>query len=251
VNPEPGEEPISLEDVGLYGPQVRIGRGCAVKTFSQGIQNEPKETWCLMFDEGGTRHGVRTTNFAEVYNFVLRGSRPLSLVGIIEFFMYRTIKYFYQMSKLADEILRNTQMVYCTKMTEYLDKAQGKALLHKVTTQPLYQFAENEIMQRYKVECKGKTHLGPSREKAQQVAELGNKICRCSCRKPQLLHIPCSHVIGLCYELQQFNYRRHMPWYYDRKLLRTLGTEQFRTTSCMVLLLRTPRKCCAHTKSRS
>jgi hypothetical protein len=35
VNPEPREEPISLEDVGLDGPQVRRRRGRAVKTFSQ------------------------------------------------------------------------------------------------------------------------------------------------------------------------------------------------------------------------
>jgi hypothetical protein len=35
VNPEPREEPISLEDVLLYGPQVRRRRrGHAVKTFS-------------------------------------------------------------------------------------------------------------------------------------------------------------------------------------------------------------------------
>jgi hypothetical protein len=43
VNPEPGEEPISLEDVRLDGSQVRRRRGHAVKTFSQWIQNEPKE----------------------------------------------------------------------------------------------------------------------------------------------------------------------------------------------------------------
>jgi hypothetical protein len=96
VNHEPREELISLEDVGLDGPQVRRRRGCVVKTFSRWIQNEPKEKWCLMFDEGGARHGIRTTNFAEVYNYVLRGSRPLPLVGIIEFFMYRTMQYFYQ-----------------------------------------------------------------------------------------------------------------------------------------------------------
>jgi hypothetical protein len=65
VNPEPREEPISLEDVGLDGPQVRRRRGCAVKTFSQWIQNEPKEKWCLLFDEGGARHGIKTTNFVE------------------------------------------------------------------------------------------------------------------------------------------------------------------------------------------
>jgi hypothetical protein len=35
---------------------------------------------CLMFDEGGARHGIKTTNFAEVYNCVLCGSRPLPLV---------------------------------------------------------------------------------------------------------------------------------------------------------------------------
>jgi hypothetical protein len=43
VNPEPREESISLEDVGLDGPQVRQRRWRAVKTFSQWIQNEPKE----------------------------------------------------------------------------------------------------------------------------------------------------------------------------------------------------------------
>jgi hypothetical protein len=82
-----------------------------------------------MFDEGKARHGIKTAKFVEVYNCVLRGSRPLPLVGIIEFFMYRTMLYFHQRSKIADEVLRNTQMRYCaTRMTEYLTKAQGKAL---------------------------------------------------------------------------------------------------------------------------
>ena len=35
-----------------------------------------------------------TTNLAEVYNWVLRGVRSLALVGIIEFFLYRTCEYF-------------------------------------------------------------------------------------------------------------------------------------------------------------
>jgi hypothetical protein len=48
VSTEPGEEPVSLEDVGLDGPNVRRRRGRAVKTFSQWIQNEPKEKWSLL-----------------------------------------------------------------------------------------------------------------------------------------------------------------------------------------------------------
>jgi hypothetical protein len=35
-----------------------------------------------------------TTNFAEDYNAVLRGARAQPLVGIIEFFLYRTMQYF-------------------------------------------------------------------------------------------------------------------------------------------------------------
>jgi hypothetical protein len=93
-------------------------------------------------------------------------------------------------------------MRYYTNMTECLTKAQGKALKHKVTTQHLHQSDDNEIMWSYEVECEGKMHLGPQSEKAFQVAEVGNQICRCTCRKPLLLHIPCSHVVAVCYELQ-------------------------------------------------
>jgi hypothetical protein len=109
-----------------------------VKNFSQWIQNEPKEKWCLLFDEGGAGHGIKTTNFAESYNCVLRGARPLPLFSIIEFFMYHTMLYFHTRSQVVDEVMRNTQMRYCTNMIEYLNKAQDKALKQKVTMQPLH-----------------------------------------------------------------------------------------------------------------
>jgi hypothetical protein len=72
-----------------------------VNTFSQWIENEPKEKWCLLHDTGGVRYGIKTTNFVEVYNAVLRGARCYPLVGIIEFFMYRTMKYFYERANAA------------------------------------------------------------------------------------------------------------------------------------------------------
>jgi hypothetical protein len=225
VNPVPGEEPISLEDVGFDGPQVRRRRGHAVKTFSQWIKNEPKEKWCLLFDEGGARHGIKTTNFAESYNSVLRGSRPLPLAGIIEFFMYSTMLYFHTRRQKVDEVMRNTQMRHCTNMTVYLNKAQDKALKHKVLAQPLYQSDENKIMWSYEVECKGKLRLGSKREKAFQIAELGNQICRCTCQKPLLRHIPCTHVIAVCYELQQFNFQRYAPWYYNKETIRNIWNQ--------------------------
>jgi hypothetical protein len=178
-----------------------------------------------MFDAGGARHGIKTTNFAEVYNCVLLGARHLPLVGIIEFFMYRTMLYFHTRSQIEDEVMRNTQMRHCTKMTEYLSKAQDKALKHKVTTQPLQQSDDNEITWSFEVECEGKMRLGPQREKTFQVAEVGNQICRYTCRKLQLFHIPCSHVVIVCYELQQFSFHRYVPCYYSKQTVRNIYFE--------------------------
>jgi hypothetical protein len=107
VSTEPGEEPVSLEDVGLDAQNVRRRRGCAVKTFSQWILNEPKEKWSLLFDKGGVRHRIMTTNFAEVYNAILRGARAQPLVGITEFFLYRTMKYFLDRANAAHAAMQD------------------------------------------------------------------------------------------------------------------------------------------------
>ena len=162
MSPDPGEELVSLEDVKLDGSNVRRRRGRAVKTFSQWIENEPKEKWCLMFDEGGARHEIKTINFAEVYNCMLRGARALPLVGIIEFFLYRTMQYFVDRSKVVHEAMLNRHLVYCNKMTEYLEKAQRKALLHRATAEPLQLFGNDVFRFRFGVECKAKGGLDPT-----------------------------------------------------------------------------------------
>jgi hypothetical protein len=106
--------------VGLDAPNVKRRRGHAVKTFNQWIQNVPKEKWTLPFDKGGVTHGIMTTNFVEVYNVVLRGARAQPLVGIIEFFLYRTMKYFLDRANAAHAAMQYPQKVYSTWMTEYL-----------------------------------------------------------------------------------------------------------------------------------
>jgi hypothetical protein len=93
-----------------------------VKTFSQWIQNEPKEKWCLLFDKGGVKHGIMTTNFAKVYNVVLRGARAQPLVGIIEFFLYHIMKYFLERANATHAAMQDPQKLYSTWMTEYLNK---------------------------------------------------------------------------------------------------------------------------------
>nr|ABA97178.2 transposon protein, putative, Mutator sub-class [Oryza sativa Japonica Group] len=54
------------------------------------ILHESKEKWAKVYDTGGARYGIMTTNLAEVYNWVMRGVRGLPLVGIVEFILHGT-----------------------------------------------------------------------------------------------------------------------------------------------------------------
>jgi hypothetical protein len=63
--------------------------------------------------------------------------------------------YFNIRRQKANEVMRNTQMRYCTNMTEYLNKAQDKAIKHKVIARPLYQSDENEICGAMRLSAKG------------------------------------------------------------------------------------------------
>ena len=102
-------------------------------------------------------------------------------------------------------------------MTEYLEKAQRKALLHRATAEPV-QLSGNDVFRfRFGVECKAKGGLGPTRQRIHQKTELGNQICRCSCYKSQRLHRPCTHVIAACYEIRDFNHNRYVPEYYEKE----------------------------------
>lgn len=61
-----GEEPESLCALPTDGPQTRRRPSSSIKIFAEWIANEPKQKWCLLYDEGGVRFGIMTTNLAEV-----------------------------------------------------------------------------------------------------------------------------------------------------------------------------------------
>ena len=67
-----------------------------------------------------------TTNLAEVYNWVLRGVRSLSLVGIVEFFLYRICEYFRDRYAVAQKDMADNRKVYGYKITEYMEAAFKK-----------------------------------------------------------------------------------------------------------------------------
>jgi hypothetical protein len=48
-----------------------------------------KSKWPLAFDEGGYRYGIKITNISEVFNFVLKGIRALSVSGIVDYTFHK------------------------------------------------------------------------------------------------------------------------------------------------------------------
>ena len=62
------------------------------------------------------------TNHAECYNMVMRRVRGFPLIGIIEFIMYRCIKYFRERYASAASLLHDLGVRFCGRVNEYMKK---------------------------------------------------------------------------------------------------------------------------------
>ncbi|XP_066166193.1 uncharacterized protein [Oryza sativa Japonica Group] len=168
--------------------------GEQIRKFSQWIENEPKEKWAKTYDTGGARYGIMTTNLAEVYNWVMRGVRGLPLVGIVEFILHGTCKYFRERFQAVFPSMPNNNILFGTFMEKKLAEWRAKAMKHRALVQGTQQH-------RFEVLCQDKAGRGIYRKRVKQECVLKDDgTCHCSCRKPTLLHRPCTHVISAASE---------------------------------------------------
>jgi hypothetical protein len=112
--------------------RTRRRSGSAVKTFSEWIENKPKEKWALLYDTNGARYGIITTNFAEVYNWMMRGVRRLPLVVIIEFIVHGCTDYFRDPFTKNQAYMQDPDRHFGSTMTDYMTKKAASAQLHHV-----------------------------------------------------------------------------------------------------------------------
>ncbi|WVZ66532.1 hypothetical protein U9M48_015737 [Paspalum notatum var. saurae] len=169
--------------------------GRTAKSFSQWIQDKPKEKWALLYDTNGRRYGIMTTNYAERYNMVMRSSRGIPLVGVVEFILYGCAKYFRERYMSISADLSNASVLFGRTITKYMETKTDKAQIHNAR---LLGTREN----RFEVSCRDRSRRGVRRERTVQETVIGNDgTAHCSCMKPTLLHLPCSHVLAACREL--------------------------------------------------
>src|SRR5438045_5245458 len=125
---------------------------------------------------------------------VMRGVRCLPLVGIVEFIMYGCAKYFRDRYHAVSLTVNNPAMVFRNRITEYMHKKITKAQQHNVRPMGTRE-------QMVEVACKDRSRRGVRGERVLQECLLREDgTTACTCHKPKLLHLPCSHVIAACVE---------------------------------------------------
>nr|ABA91612.1 retrotransposon protein, putative, Ty3-gypsy subclass [Oryza sativa Japonica Group] len=188
---EGDEPPIPLGALHDDPPTMRKRSGSSIRNFTQWIENEPKEKWSLLFDTDGSRYGIMTTNLAEVYNWVMRGVRVLPLVAIVEFILHGTQAYFRDRYKKIGPSMADNNIVFGNVVTKYMEDKIKKARRHRVV-------AQGTQVHRYEIMCVDRSRRGIYRKQAVQECVLkADGGCTCSCMKPKLHHLPCSHILAV------------------------------------------------------
>jgi len=130
-----------------------------------------------------------TTNMVEVYNWVLKACRSLPLVAIVECILRGTMAYLRECFQQAAVVVQSPQFVYCKKMTEIIDKISAKGTLHRV-----HFIGNQDYFFKVSVRDNGGVGMGSSMVTMECQFWPETNTCVCSCNKPKLLHMPCSHV---------------------------------------------------------
>jgi hypothetical protein len=168
----------------------------AVKTFSEWIENELKEKWALLYDTDGARYGIMTTNFAEVYNWRLRGVRGLPLVAIVEIIVRGCTDYFRDRFTKNQAFMQDPNKYFGKIMIEYMTKKASSAQLHHVR-----QCSTQEL--KFEVAPKDRARRGMRRQTPVKECILKfDGTCCCSCMRLKLLHVPCSQVMATCADIR-------------------------------------------------
>lgn len=187
------EEPEGLEPIPNEAPSItrRRKRGRATKCFTEWVEFEPREKWSLLYDTDGSRYGVMTTNLAEVYNWVMKNTRPLPLVAILEGITRGTQKYLCKRYSMASLNLSKPSVKYSPAITQYMDEKSKKGGIHRV-----WPAGNRELLFEIRLRDKSGVGIGTTDITLECTLWPEYHACKCNCNKPYLLHRPCSHVLA-------------------------------------------------------
>ena len=154
-------------------------------------QMENKSKWALAFDDG-CRYGICNTNISEVLNKVLKGVCAMPISAIVEYTFYKVNSYFVHRWEKANQQIasRPNQDLWGKGAMKLLTKA-GKAAAGMS--------AELFDPTTYVYSVRTATALTVGGEMTGgRIYKVDLTSATCTCCVPQLLHVPCSHMIAAC-----------------------------------------------------
>ena len=134
--------------------------------------------------------------------------------------MYGYTRYFRERYQAAAVLLNDLGVIFCNRVTNFMKEKIEKAQYHRVVSMGTKD-------QRFEVSRKNMTGQGVRRQMVVQdclITPEGKVFC--ICKKPQLLHLPCSHVIAACSE-SELEPEVFISEYYRKKPLCTLGAMRY------------------------
>src|SRR5438132_2049391 len=150
-----------------------------------------------------------TTNIAQSFNKILKGVQSLPLCAIIELTFYRTVEYF----RDYDNQAQGCTTRFAPRVHMVLDARRANAQHHRTR---IFDRRNNE----FEVLCHHKYASGYSTGDTVQQCTVGPTEAKCTCNKPKVEHIPCSHVLAACRELGGNDGGQYVSWFYTTEALR-------------------------------
>ena len=152
---------------------------------------ELRTKWARAYDEDGRRYGQMTSNMAECFNRVLKGVRALPVTAIVQYTFDKLREYFLKYSietckQIAGENKKKYKFKFPPKVEKWMTFQSRKADSQTAT---LY----NNVDWMYEVKEPGGT-TNDGEQHGNRSFKVYLSECHCSCRRPSLVHLACSHL---------------------------------------------------------
>ena len=152
---------------------------------------ELRAKWARAYDEDGRRYGQMTSNMAECFNRVLKGVHALPVTAIVQYTFDKLRAYFLKYSQeIDDQIAGENKKKYKYQFPPKVDKwmvFQSRKADSQTAT--LY----NNEDWTYEVNEPGGT-TNDGQQHGNRAFKVSLSLCDCSCGRPRLLHLACSHL---------------------------------------------------------
>ncbi|XP_078168519.1 uncharacterized protein LOC144563019 [Carex rostrata] len=183
-----------------------------VKVGTKPEEESAYHLWALC-EDGGYRYGIMTVNWNECAFNIFPRIQELPITALVELTCTKSAEIFAGRKEAASKIEVEKQL-WSDKVTATLEARRVKAGQHQIVG-----FGPQNVILYDEVEVETST-------KVKHTVRFGHDRRSCSCQKPQLTGIPCSHVLAVC-AFRSLNANHLVDAAYDARQLLSTWAPQF------------------------